>query len=162
MPLKMQTVSGRYNGLDKKIAFIRSCYAKTLADPRLRRFAENAAGAGDRTKQAINLYNAIRKHLNYLPDPIGVEMTKSPSVMVGEMEARGNSAGDCDDHACFGYTLLKTIGIPAMLRVAWYGNVDMPRHIYVVANLGGRWLPFDTTRKAGFGTEAPYSKKEDF
>lgn len=161
MTLAIKRIDGAYNGLASKIRFIRDCYRKSLTDPRVRSLAEQAAGRGTRPVQAKNLFLWIRKHLAYTRDPIGVEMTKSPSVLVDQISSRGQAYGDCDDHSCLGYSMLKSIGIPVKLRVAWYEK-SMPQHIYLLAQLGDRWYPFDTTRAKGFGEEPKPSKVLDF
>jgi len=157
-----QTLSGRFNGLDAKVRFIHSCYNSSLTDPRVRSFAEQAGGAGSRMKQAQGIFMAVRERLKYMRDPVGMEFTKSPTVMLDEMTTRGYTVGDCDDQACFMLTMLKSIGIPTKLRVTWYGKVAMPQHIYVVSFIEGRWVPIDTTRAEGFGQEVPYARKQDF
>ena len=160
--MHLRAISGPFNGLDKKLAFITSCYLKSLTDPRVRTFAEQAGGAGSRAQQARGLFNTVRNTVKYMRDPVGVEMTKTPSVMLDEIAARGHTMGDCDDQACFMLTLLKSIGIPAKARVTWYGKQPMPQHIYTVAFLDGKWTPLDTTRAQGFGEEVPYARKQDF
>lgn len=161
MSLTLRMVGGRHNGLVQKIAFIKRCYLTSLTDPSVRTFAEEAAGRGSRLKQAKALFDVIRAKVNYVPDPVGCEMTKSPSVIVGEIHSRGYAAEDCDGQACLSYTLLKSIGIPAVLRVIWLGD-PMPQHIYVVAFIDGREVAFDPTRKSGFGSEVAFKRKEDF
>lgn len=158
----MHDIGGPYNGLAKKIGFIKDCYLKALQDGRIRQFAEQYAVGENDYDKAKALYAAIREHMSYLHDPVGVEMTKSPSVMMDEMVRRGSTAGDCDDHACLGYALLQSIGIPAKLRVVWYEGSAMPNHIYDVAYLRGQWVPFDTTSRLGFGMEMPNARQRDF
>jgi transglutaminase-like putative cysteine protease len=161
MTFQIKRIDGSYNGLASKIRFIKNCYRTSLEEPLVRRRAEEAAGRGERAVQAKNLFDWIRAHLAYTRDPIGVEMTKSPAVMVQQITSKGQAYGDCDDHACLGYAMLKSIGIPVKLRVAWY-NKAMPQHIYLLAQFKDRWYPFDTTRKQGFGEEPKPAKVLDF
>jgi transglutaminase-like putative cysteine protease len=161
MFLSLRDINGPYNGLDAKVKFIKSCYMKSLSDPRLRRFAEQAAGRGTRLQQAKRLFNTMREVFVYTADPVGVEYTKSPTRHLDDILSRGKSFGDCDDQACFAYAALMSIGIPTKLRVTWYGKA-MPQHIYLIAKDGNSWYPFDTTRADGFGTERPYTKAKDF
>ena len=161
MLIKVRELSGAYNGLAQKIKFIKSCYQSSLLDPRVRRFAEQAAGRGDRLTQVKNLYDALKARLVYTPDPVGIEYTKSPSRHLDDILSTKVSYGDCDDHACVAYSMLQMIGIPAKLRVTWYDK-SMPQHIYTMAQVSGKWYPFDTTKRSGFGKEAPYSKARDF
>ena len=161
MSLTLRMVGGPYNGLLDKVDFIRRCYRKSLLDPKVLRFAEEAVGRGTRAEQARNLFDFLRDRVRYVPDPVGVEMTKSPGVMVEEILSRGFATGDCDDHSCLAYALLNLVGIRTKLRVIWLGKPS-PQHIYVVSSIDDEDVAFDTTRALGFGTEARYTRKEDF
>jgi len=163
--LSLRGISGPYNGLATKIQFIKDCYRKSLLDPRIRSRAEEWAGKGSRLKQTSNLYSALKHGLVYMSDPVGVEMTKSPSVMMDQMESSYShtAKGDCDDMACMAYSMLNSIGVPAKLRVAWYKGISQPQHIYVMAYPGGQEVAFDLTSKRGFAYEhKPYDKVKDF
>jgi len=154
-----KTLVGAYNGLGSKIAFARRVRREAPFHPEVRAFAEAAAGSGTRLEQARRLFGVLQDGFVYLPDPVGAEYTKAPWVMIEEMRIQGFSSGDCDDQATTTNTLFNMIGIPARLRVAWYGKQD-PQHIYTVAYLQGRWVPVDTT--ARFGFEKPPTKFKDF
>lgn len=160
LKLRSQSLAGPYNGLAKKIAFARRAKFAASLYPEVRQFAEGAAGKGERRLQAGRLFRVIKESVNYVGDPIGVEQTKAPWVLLAEIEARGFAAGDCDDQATLAYVLLDSIGIPARLRVAWYGNED-PQHIYAIARLNGEWTAFDTTRDF-MGYEIRYTRVKDF
>lgn len=158
---RLKTLTGVYNGLAQKIKFARNAYQESLMRPEVRAFAENAAGRGSRAVQARALFHAVRAATNYVADHVGVEYTKAPWTMIEQIQSAGVTGGDCDDQATLNYALLKSIGIPAALRVAWYKDHQDPQHIYAVAYLNGNWVPFDTTR-AHFGQEFPYTKAQDF
>jgi transglutaminase-like putative cysteine protease len=155
-------LDGPFNGLAAKIKFIKHCYRESLRDPRLRQLVEELAGRGDRLTQAKRLYKGLVDRFAYLPDPVGVELTKSPSVMLNELGYRKQFSGDCDDAACMSYAALQAMGLPAKLRVVWFEGSDQPRHIYTVADIMGRDIPFDIANKHGFGAEPEYTKKVDF
>lgn len=162
--LTLRGIDGPYNGLAKKVNFIKGCYMKSLRDPRVRRFAEEAAGVGAREQQIKNLFAALKKIMVYLPDPVGVEFTKSPSAMLDQWSSSSTQTikGDCDDMSCMAYSMLKSIGIPTSLRVTWYGDSKMPKHIYVVAHPQSGDIPFDLASKHPVGYEHPYTRKLDF
>ena len=160
LSLKTSNLSGSYNGLGRKILFARQVKQEATFHPEVRAFAEAAAGKGDRKTQAARIFNIVRDGVNYVPDPVGIEQTKAPWVMLEEIRERGYAAGDCDDQATLSYVLLNSIGIPAKLRVTWTGRPD-PQHIYVIARLDSTWAAFDTTRSF-MGQESPYTKVKDF
>jgi len=163
MSLQSRVLNGPFNGLQKKVEFIKRAYFGSLADPRIRGFVEQNTGKGNRAEQGARLFLACKRVLNYLPDPVGVEYTKTPSKMMDEIKYRGYAQGDCDDQSCFVYSCFMTAGIPCKVRVTWYDGSEMPGHIYCVGNIGGQAVPLDTAKiRAAFGIEAPYDRKEDF
>lgn len=133
----------KFQGLAEKVRLIRNYYLTSLQTPSVRAFAEKssvgAAGA------SVNvLFARLRSHVKYIPDPIGFELIKSPGVMVDEINHQGWTGGDCDDFASLSYTLLKSVGIPASLAVAWYNGNSEPSHILTVVPMkDGTNLPFD-------------------
>ena len=133
-------------GLADKVRLIRNYYTQSLRYAQVRAFAEKAsmgtAGAG---KPSVNaMFAALRAVVRYIPDPVGAELIKAPWVMVDEINKQGWTAGDCDDFASLAYTLLRNVGVPAELAVAWYGDA-LPRHIFAAVPLkdGKTMLPFD-------------------
>jgi transglutaminase-like putative cysteine protease len=162
---------GSYNGLVQKIQTIQDYYKRTVFGfPEVREWAESQAGRGSRAQQAQAVFSAVKAKVNYVGDPqsfeqsgdtIHVELIKSPWTMIDEIDNRGFSAGDCDDQASLNYTLLKLIGVPAAVRVAWYGDEEMPKHIYALAGINGIWTPFDTCAPR-LGDEKETSQHADF
>jgi transglutaminase-like putative cysteine protease len=163
--MKMRQLSGDFNGLEEKLRFIFRAYPKSITDPRLRKMTETLAGRGTRFEQADNLFRGLKQIVAYLPDPYGIEMTKTPSVMLDDYKARGFMSGDCDDLSSFAYTALMSIGIPAGLRVRWLrGKIQgPPDHIYTYALIMGQKYPFDLASKTlTFGQENAGAYTEDF
>jgi len=167
MPQNLRSLNGSFGGLAEKVKFARRVYRESFAHPEVRSFAENAAGQGSRLEQARRLFSTLKNTVRYYGDPIaegsslGVEMMKAPWIMVQEIKDRGFAAGDCDDQATLSYALLKSIGIPAALRVVWFNGAQNPKHIYSMANISGQWTAFDTVSKY-MGFERAASHYEDF
>ena len=169
MKVSLVQLNGAFNGLATKIKKFREYYRESLGYPEVRSYAEEAAGRGPRIIQAGRMFQTIREKVNYVADPepfhrkgslVGVEYTKAPWQMVKEIKERGFSAGDCDDQASLSYSLLKSAGIPAVMRVVWYGGEE-PKHIYCLAMLDGKWIAFDTTQDI-MGKERGFTRAEDF
>lgn len=167
----LKALPGPYNGLATKIQYIRDCYRDALlGHPEVRAYAEAIAGAAPKLNQIKAMFEALKKAYFYAGDPegfvfnketVGVELMKAPWEMVNAIRSSGHSSGDCDDQATLNYTLLKIMGIPAVVRVVWYSG-SMPGHIYLLAALNeDTWVPFDTTSPS-LGYERPYLHAEDF
>lgn len=160
MRVRLVDAKGAYNGLGAKVGFARRVWGESLLHPEVREFAENAAGPGNREAQARRLFYSIRETVHYFKDTAGIELTKAPWVLIEEVRRRGYAAGDCDDQAVLSYVLLKSLGIQALLRVGWYGK-EQPQHIYALAVIGQKRIPFDTTLSR-FGEEVRYVRALDF
>jgi hypothetical protein len=172
----LSELTGPNNGLDAKIAFIQAAYHAAVLDPAFSNAIHTALGRATRAQQLANLYAACSKRLEYVPDPVGYEQTKTPLVMLREIRQRGYASGDCDDQSSFCFSALQVGGFPAMLRVVWLADpqasgwtslwpnlTDGPNHIYAVAVMpDGSEIAFDTTNSKGLGAEPDYLKKEDF
>lgn len=84
------------------------------------------------------LYRWVTRNINYVRDPWNIERIQSPDVTIRQ------KAGDCDDHAILGATLLQSLGIPTGFRVVSRTGRNYD-HIYVVFKTPTVWKSFDTT-----------------
>ena len=142
--------------------------------PIVRRYAEEITqGLEPRDTYGLMraLYNFVRDKVDYRSDPGGIrgsiEYTKAPWIMLEEIEKRGLSAGDCDDHAALLVGLLYSIGIPAGVMVTWApGNESKePDHIYAVGfdSIRGRWIALDAVNKSDpIAWERPFRESRRF
>lgn len=97
---------------------------------------------------------AIRQWLirrfRFVPDPPGVELLKSPSVMLREWGTDGEATGDCDDAAILG----AAVALASGYRVRWvllgFHRGGPFAHVYAEAWDGLAWQDFDVTRPAQF------------
>jgi transglutaminase-like putative cysteine protease len=91
----------------------------------------------------LALFEFVRDHVRFKPDPRGVEQLQSPRVT---LLAR---TGDCDDKTTLLIALAEAAGIPA----SWTMRVIATRepwplrfnHVFPVAQLGAREIPLDPT-----------------
>lgn len=103
---------------------------------------------------------AIRQWLirrfRFVRDPQGVELLKSPSVMLQEWEIGGEATGDCDDAAILG----AAVALASRYRVRWvvlgFHRGGPFGHVYAEVWDGQKWQNLDVTRPAQFppGLEA--------
>lgn len=90
------------------------------------------------------------RRFRFVPDPPGVELLKSPHVMLNEWRLSGFAYGDCDDAAILSASVAMAMG----LRVRWVLLGFTPsgpyRHVFAEACERGRWVDFDVTKPAQF------------
>ncbi len=132
-----------------------------VRDYYVRRWAEIIAeGSGpDDFSKAQTVYNFILGNTFYLKDPIGVELLKTPHLMLNMIESGSNFGLDCDDLTILSLTLLKIIGIPVALRaVSTTPDLEFG-HIYgLFRDKQQGWIPIDLVvgfRGGRLGEEPP-------
>jgi transglutaminase-like putative cysteine protease len=117
-----------------------------------RRIVENAGVMG---RNQAEKYRAIRDwmlgSLQFMPDPVGMELLATPDYMVRMAQANGFVSGDCDDAAILGAALGKAVGLPAKFRALSFVNKRRPfQHVYTLLLVGRVWADLDTTRSQRF------------
>ncbi len=94
----------------------------------------------------------IVSRFQFVRDPSGVELLKSPAYMLGERDRTGRIAGDCDDAAILGAAIALATGY----RVRWVLLGFTPgapfKHVFAEAapTAAGPWTDFDVTKPAQF------------
>ncbi|MDE2040577.1 MAG: hypothetical protein KGO96_13665 [Elusimicrobia bacterium] len=155
--------TGPNNGLVAKLGAIKEGYEESLRYPAVRAFAERAAMGPLGRPSLLVLFANLRSVYRYLPDPVGVELIKSPHVMVSEIKSRGWTAGDCDDAASLVYGLLNLLGVPARLAVGWKPGQSSPSHIWVrVPETTGNFVEFDLTKPIFNGPKSGYEAIREY
>jgi len=105
----------------------------------------------------------VRARMRYTPDPVDVELVKSPRVLLEESarDPGGKFVGDCDDASTLLASLLACVGIRSRFCVV---PADGRRpgewsHVYVsAATSDGWWISLDPiVRRFAVGEEAPSS-----
>jgi hypothetical protein len=86
----------------------------------------------------------LATHWRDEPDPWGVELVRSPGVLLGAIGEEGAARGDCDDAAVLGGALAAGAGLPVRLVVAGWGPAYS--HVWAEAWEGGGWAELDVTR----------------
>lgn len=146
--------SAIYNTLKKmKEIIIVSC-----TNPLVRRFAEKIV-RGERTDKdkVESIYQFMAGHCEYLRDPHGFELLRTPLVGLQIIELGDVFSADCDDMVILSLSLLKSIGFPVVLRAASYKPDLKFKHVYGMVFIRDQgWTSIDCVRPImGLGWEAP-------
>jgi transglutaminase-like putative cysteine protease len=117
-----------------------------------RRIVEDAGVLG---RNEGGKFNAIREwllaHVQFLPDPVGVELLATPRYMLDTIRRAQFVSGDCDDAAILGAALGKAVGLRAKYRALAFGARSRPfSHVYTLLLVRGQWANLDTTRSTRF------------
>lgn len=111
----------------------------------------------DQAGQVNALAAFVRGAVVYVADPINAEFIQTPDRLLLEINSRGFTYGDCDDHCLLFASLCEAVGIPCTIAGVSAGGSGLPDHVIVVAQLDGGPLEFDLVAK---GVSQPsYSEK---
>lgn len=90
-------------------------------------------------------------NFKFVPDPLGVELTRTPAYMLNQYYAQGIVSGDCDDAATLGAALAKSVGMPCKLVGVGFGSwLGAFAHVYtIIALRSGVVVTLDVTKPAG-------------
>lgn len=102
----------------------------------------------DRAGQVAAVRGFLTERVQFLRDPVGVELLHSPDWLLREIQARYYVTGDCDDVAILGAALGKAAGLKArFVAVAFYDPVAPYAHVWTDLFDGDQWRDLDVTRK---------------
>lgn len=113
--------------------------------PLIRKQAAGIIGhcrASDKRCQAASLLTWVQRKMQFIRDPVGVEALHDPLAIAVEIEKGLRPFGDCDDFSMYLATLMKSVGLPAIFRVAGYNG----RHLSHVFVVGPHNMELDATR----------------
>lgn len=103
----------------------------------------------DRVGQIEAVRGFLTERVQFLRDPVGIELLHSPDWLLREIQGRYYVTADCDDVAILGAALGKAAGLKArFVAVAFYDPVAPYSHVWTELFDGGQWRDLDVTRKS--------------
>lgn len=121
--------------------------------------AAAARGGGDVTGLIHQVRNWLECHTRFTYDPDGVELVRSPTAALLEIERTGALRGDCDDVATLAAGLLLALGITTRFRVIGWQRGGGFSHVLAEAWDGNRWWDLDVTRPYQLAGVAPPARE---
>lgn len=101
-------------------------------------------------QMACAIRDFVAQHFHFVPDPIGVELVRTPEYMLRQLETLGYMSGDCDDAAVIVAALAKSVGIEVKFIAVGFAATGPLRHVYATLHpRGGNTVTADVTRPAG-------------
>lgn len=88
----------------------------------------------------------LTQAVRFVPDPVGLELIRTPHRMLEDLLRQGFAQGDCDDVATLAAALGKAVGSPARFRVIGFRAEGPYQHVYTELWHGNGWSELDTTR----------------
>lgn len=124
----------------------------------VRSFAESLIGGLPNNAQN-EYFNALAclvvNRMKYTADPPGVEYVISPVRHILQIQAKGETHGDCDDHVLLLNCLCRSIGIPVKAAAVKVNGSPIFNHVISQVLLDNVWKDFDPCRKSEPWTDYP-------
>lgn len=138
-------------GTRETLQRMRSLVNRSLAIPVVRGTAVNLMRAvvpRARGEQIRAVRRFLTDRVQFLRDPVGVELLHDPVWLLREIQTRYYVTVDCDDVAILGAALGKAAGLKArFVAVAFYDPVAPYSHVWAELFDGDQWRDLDVTRK---------------
>lgn len=96
----------------------------------------------------LNIRTWLAAHVRFVPDPIGLELIRSPVLLIQTVDCQGYAIGDCDDVAVLGAALGLAVGIPARFVLLAFRDPGLYEHVYTELLTSEGPVELDTTRPA--------------
>ncbi|MFH1398965.1 MAG: hypothetical protein ABIG95_02545 [Candidatus Woesearchaeota archaeon] len=122
----------------------------------VRRWAENIVSGhnGNDISKIQMIFAFLVNHTQYLKDTHGIELLRSPEVILHLLEVGEIPQIDCDDYVLLSLSLLKSIGFPVGMRAVAVKPSGELEHVYGMVFTNKRWMPLDLTKpQYGLGWE---------
>lgn len=138
-------------GTQQTLQRMRSLVNRSLALPIVRGTAVALVRSvlpRDRSGQVRCIRSFLGERIQFLRDPVGVELLHDPVWLLREIQTRYYVTVDCDDVAILGAALGKSAGLKArFVAVAFYDPVAPYAHVWAELFDGDQWRDLDVTRK---------------
>ena len=103
----------RNYGMPEVISSMRRMLVEASHDTDLRELAISAI----HDNPVNDIYDWVKANVQYVPDPVDVELFQHPSCMIREFRAGKNLAGDCDDIALLTVAMSQSVGIKSRIAL---------------------------------------------
>lgn len=142
-------IPGGALGIELTIVHMRRVVREALASPLPYQAVADIVGEPDlpRGRAARRIRDWLEMATRFVPDPLGVELIRTPALMLAMIECEGVAPGDCDDVAVLGATLGMAAGIPSRFVLLAFDDFGLYEHVYTEL-LTPEPVELDTTRPA--------------
>lgn len=98
----------------------------------------------DAYREAKAVQEWVRDHIRYTGDVHDVETIRDPVLLLR------SRFGDCDDMTTLAAALMESIGLATELVAVAFAGGEFS-HVLGQVEVGGSWIPFETTEPVSFG-----------
>lgn len=122
--------------------------------------AREIVGASTGAAAAEKIRAFIAGNVAFEFDPPGVELIRTPELLLTHIRCRGGAVGDCDDVAVLGAALGMAVGFTATYVLVGFHPTDPFEHVYTELATDTGPVELDTTRPAHLPPELEIRRVE--
>lgn len=136
-------------GIDVTVEHMRSLARAQALSSAVRRKADELV-SGTRTSEelALRIRRWLERYVRFLHDPDGIELIRTPELMLATIDCYGLAEGDCDDVAVLGAALGMAQGLDATYVLLGFTDAEPFEHVYTELETDAGPVELDTTRPA--------------
>ncbi len=162
IPVRELTIGTGDRGARQVVTVMRQEVHTAIRNPLTIRAAESIIPTNaDAATQVAALRGWLQSHIEFLMDPHGTELLRTPDYMLEIIREDGYAKGDCDDVATLAATLGLAVGFPARFVLFSLGpNLPFSHVFCELFTLCKGWLELDTTRPAQMPSDMVVDRAE--
>jgi len=142
------TIPPAHLGIEWTVEHMKELAARGACAPAVREAAREIVGASTAATAAGRIRDYLDANVRFQFDPPGVELIRTPELLLAEIHCRGGAAGDCDDVAVLGAALGLAAGFSATYVLVGFHDTDPFEHVYAELGTGSGAVELDTTKPA--------------
>lgn len=140
-------------GVRQTLALMSKAAVSGSSAPLVREMAQALLGAAGGARYVVPKVRAwLDAHWREVPDPYGVELVRSPEMLLTQYHTTTVMSGDCDDVATLAASLALALGLAPRYVAVSFGPSHIPSHVFAeIENPAhpGTWVDMDVLRPAG-------------
>lgn len=145
-PARRRWIPGGRLGVAATLQEMRKAVRAGLHDPlTLEAAGRIVSKAATDAERARRIRAWLEAYVDFLPDPVGLELIRTPRYMLDRVKAEGYAQGDCDDVAVLAAALGQAVGLPARWVLLSFAPGAPASHVYTELATGEGWMDMDTT-----------------
>lgn len=142
------TIPPAHLGIEWTVHHMQEIATAAACSPIVEEAAADIVGASTGADAARRIRRFLEANVRFEFDPPGVELIRTPELLLTQIHCRGESAGDCDDVAVLGAALGLAAGLSATYVLIAFHDTDPFEHVFTELETDSGPVELDTTKPA--------------
>ena len=147
-------------GIDATVRHMARIATRSARSAEVREAAAEIVGPSSGARAADRVRDFLAANIRFQFDPPGVELIRTPELLLAQIRCDGVAVGDCDDVAVLGAALGMARGLRATYVLLAFHDTDPYEHVYTELVTESGPVELDTTRPAHLPPELEIRRTE--